>query len=109
MQMVVPRYLETSIDSLTREQQKFRDQMTQAFGGVGAFGPLDEHVRRNMEMFTKAFSMFTPFARRDEQATQGETPATTTPPAASNELDDLKRQMAEMAKKIEKLSDGNKS
>ena len=32
MQMLVPRYLETSINSLTREQQKFRDQMSQAFG-----------------------------------------------------------------------------
>ena len=33
MQMLVPRYLEVSIDSLTREQEKFRDQMAQAFGG----------------------------------------------------------------------------
>src|ERR1700751_732279 len=32
MQMLVPRYLEASIESLTREQQKFRDQITQAFG-----------------------------------------------------------------------------
>ena len=35
MQMLVPRYLEVSIDSLTREQEKFRQQMAQAFG-VGA-------------------------------------------------------------------------
>ncbi len=33
MQMLVPRYLEVSIDSLTREQEKFRQQMAQAFGG----------------------------------------------------------------------------
>ena len=32
MQMLVPRYLEVSIDSLTREQEKFRKQMAQAFG-----------------------------------------------------------------------------
>ena len=36
MQMLVPRYLEVSIESLTREQEKFRQQMAQAFG-VGAF------------------------------------------------------------------------
>ena len=35
MQMLVPRYLEVSIDSLTREQEKFREQMAQAFGGSG--------------------------------------------------------------------------
>src|SRR5947207_6846713 len=70
MQMLVPRYLETSIDSLTREQQKFRDQMSQAFG-AGGFGALDETVRRNMEVFQRAFTMFTPFARRDEEAANG--------------------------------------
>ena len=32
MQMLVPRFLEASIESLTREQEKFRQQMTQAFG-----------------------------------------------------------------------------
>ena len=37
MQMLVPRYLEVSIDSLTREQEKFREQMAQAFG-MGGFG-----------------------------------------------------------------------
>ena len=37
MQMLVPRYLEVSIESLTREQEKFRQQIAQAFG-TGAFG-----------------------------------------------------------------------
>jgi polyhydroxyalkanoate synthesis repressor PhaR len=101
MQMVVPRFLETSIESLTREQQKFRDQMSQAFG-VGAFGPLDEHVRRNMEMFSKAFSMFTPFARRDEQASEPDKPA------PSSDIDELKRQLADMQKRVERLSDKDK-
>ena len=43
MQMLVPRYLEVSIDSLTREQEKFRNQMAQAFGGTvdEALGPAD--------------------------------------------------------------------
>ena len=61
MQMLVPRYLEVSIESLTREQEKFREQMAQAFG-VGAFPSLEEQVRRNMEMFERAFAMFAPFA-----------------------------------------------
>jgi polyhydroxyalkanoate synthesis repressor PhaR len=99
MQMLVPRYLETSIDSLTRDQQKFRDQMSQAFG-VSPFGALDETVRRNMEVFQRAFSMFTPFARRDGAASTEEKPA-----AGGNELDELKRQLSEMQKKIDKLGE----
>ncbi len=67
MQTLVPRYLEVSIDLLTKEQQKFRDHMSQAFGVTSLFGALDEQVRRNMEVFQRAFSMFTPFGRREDE------------------------------------------
>src|SRR3979409_2641091 len=55
MQMVVPKYLEQSIDTLTREQEKFRKQLTNTFSGT-PFAPLEEHVRRNMELFQQTFS-----------------------------------------------------
>src|SRR5215471_13563941 len=91
MQMLVPRYLEVSIDSLAREQGKFRDQMAQAFG-VSGFGPLDDMVRRNMEMFERGLAMFAPFARREGQP--GAPPAEPgKPPRETGEIDDLKRQM----------------
>src|SRR5712692_1593397 len=67
MQMLVPRYLEVSIESFTREQEKFREHMAQAFGG-SPFGALEDQVRRNMEMFERAFAMFTPFGRREGQS-----------------------------------------
>src|SRR5713226_5677717 len=66
MQMLVPRYLEVSIDSLTREQEKFRGQIAQAFG-MGGFGGIEDQVRRNMEMFERTFAMFAPFARSGTQ------------------------------------------
>ena len=100
MQMLVPRYLEVSIDSLAKEQEKFRTQMAQAFG-VGGFGSLEDQVRRNMEMFEHAFSMFAPFARRETPAaSEADKPAA----AAGGEIDDLKRQLDEMQKKIDRLS-----
>src|SRR6267143_774553 len=49
------------------EQEKFRQQIAQAFGGT-PFGALEEQARRNMEMFERAFAMFAPFSRRSEQA-----------------------------------------
>jgi polyhydroxyalkanoate synthesis repressor PhaR len=103
MQMLVPRYLEVSIDSLTREQEKFREQMAQAFG-VGAFPSLEEQVRRNMEMFERAFTMFAPFARRESQ--DGEAAAEPSPAAPKGgDIDDLKRQLDEMQKKVDRLSE----
>jgi polyhydroxyalkanoate synthesis repressor PhaR len=103
MQMLVPRFLEQSIDNLTREQEKYRDQMKQAFGGMGAFGPLEEQVRRNMEMFERTFSMFKPFTapRRSEPAT--EKPAEDTAKTA-DDIETLRRQMKEMQEKLEKMS-----
>ena len=106
MQTLVPRYLEVSIDALTKEQEKFRNQMVQAFG-VTPFGPLEEHVRRNMEMFKQAFSMFTPFARTTAEQPSSDEP-NTAPPTPSD-LDELRRQLADMQKKVEKLSDKDKT
>ena len=103
MQMLVPRYLEVSINSLTREQEKFRHQIAQAFGG-SPFGALEDQVRRNMEIFERAFAMFTPFARRE-----GQTGAEADTPAASGggneEITDLRRQLEVMQKRLERLSD----
>jgi len=95
MQMMVPRFLEASIDSLTREQGKLREQMAQAFG-VSGFGPLEDQVRRNMEMFEKAFAMFTPFA-------QGHGKPADKPQSGGGEMDELKRQLDEMQKRLDKM------
>ena len=105
MQMLVPRYLEASLDSLTREQEKFRSQMAQAFG-MGNFGVMEEQVRRNMEMFERTFAMFTPFAREhknddpDKPQAQG---------GGAGEINDLKKQMEEMQKRLDRMSDKDKS
>jgi len=115
MQMLVPRYLEASIGSLTEHQQKFRDQMAQAFGS-GPFGPLEDQVRRNMEMFERTFAMFAPFAGRAGQPggeapsqKPGGTPAGGTPAGGGGEIDTLKRQLEEMQKRLDKLSDTDKA
>ena len=89
MQMLVPRYLEVSIDSLTREQEKFRTHMAQTFG-FGPFAPIEEQVRRNMEMFERAFAMFTPFGRREGQSSESEGAQ------GGGEINELRQQLGEM-------------
>jgi polyhydroxyalkanoate synthesis repressor PhaR len=100
MQMVVPKYLEQSIDMLTREQEKYRKQLTSTFG-TNPFAPLEEHVRRNMEMFERMFKPFVPTAR-------GGVPEAEPPPEESadktDNIDDLRRQMKEMQERLERMS-----
>jgi polyhydroxyalkanoate synthesis repressor PhaR len=112
MQMMVPRYLEVSIDSLTKEQTKFREQISTAFG-MGGFGAIEEQVRRNMEMFERTFSMFAPFARQGQGAEGAAGTDKDAKPAAAGaagggDIDDLKRQIDEMQKRIERIGDKDK-
>ncbi|HZS63785.1 MAG TPA: polyhydroxyalkanoate synthesis repressor PhaR [Xanthobacteraceae bacterium] len=102
MQTLVPRFLELSISSFSREQERMRDQLAQAFGASG-LGPIEELTRRNMEMFERAFAMFTPFARRESQGEESEKPA-----RGSADIDELKRQLEEMQKRIDRLGDKDK-
>jgi polyhydroxyalkanoate synthesis repressor PhaR len=108
MQLIVPRYLEASIDLFTRDQGKFRDSMTKAFGGTTTgFNPVEDMVRRNMEMFERAFTMFLPSA----QKTAASFDKTGEPSGeGGQEIDNLKRQMEELQKKLDKIADkGDKS
>jgi polyhydroxyalkanoate synthesis repressor PhaR len=103
MQMVVPRYLEQSIDTLTREQEKFRKQLTTTFS-MTPFAPLEEHVRRNMEMFERTFSMFKPFAAPRTGTAAAEPEKAPEPAAEEANIDDLRRQMKDMQDRLERMS-----
>lgn len=64
----VPHYLESSMQAFQKNQEKMREMM--GMGNLGA-NPIDNFTqftaqmeeigKQNMELFTKAFSMFTPF------------------------------------------------
>jgi polyhydroxyalkanoate synthesis repressor PhaR len=106
MQKFVPSYLEVSLETFTREQEKFRNQMTQAFGAT-PFGPImEEQVRRNMDMFKQAFSMFTPFAQRTADAEGAEAVKPAAAASSGSDLEELRKQLADMQKKMDKLGGG---
>ncbi len=102
MQALVPRYLEFSMDHLTRDQQKLRDQMEKTFG-PSAFHAMEDQVRANMAFFTEAMRMWSPFTPKpgDEPEKPSAPPAQA---SGGNELDALKKQMAEMQQKLESLA-----
>ena len=103
MQMVVPKYLEQSIDTLTREQEKFRKQLTTTFSGT-PFAPLEEHVRRNMELFQQTFSMFKPFAPPRNGSAGAESEKAPEPAADDGNIDELRRQMKDMQDRLDRMS-----
>jgi polyhydroxyalkanoate synthesis repressor PhaR len=116
MQMVVPSYLEQSMIAFTKEQERFREQMKDAMGGIGKspmdmmkmtpIKALEEQARRNIELFQNAMRMFTPFPPAGEaQAAAGDEQH-----AASgqdeDDLQELKEQIAAMQRRLDKMGKG---
>ena len=100
MQAMVPSYLEHSIQMLTENQQKFRDQMTNAFGAQN-FGVMEEFGQKNMDMFRNAMSMFLPFSKMPSTSDKSTEAASTK--ADNEDIDVLKKELAEMQKRLDKL------
>ncbi len=111
IQNLIPTYLDFSLDSLVREQDKLRGQMANAFGS-GAFTPnafapgaldaMNDQVRRNTEMFEQAMRMFLPFGNGAAPAREAEPAAA--PKAEAGDIDALKRQLDEMQSRLNQLS-----
>ena len=59
----VPHYLESTMQTFSGNQEKMQELL--GLGSLGSFGQvaaqLEEIGKQNMEIFTKAFSMFSPF------------------------------------------------
>ncbi|MBL8567341.1 MAG: polyhydroxyalkanoate synthesis repressor PhaR [Hyphomicrobiaceae bacterium] len=105
---MVPSYLQFSLETLAKEQERFRSQFANAFGNpAAAFEAYQEQARRNMLMFEKAMSMWTPFgAQPMKKDDAGSASADLGKPKPTrDELGELKAQLAAMQAKIEKLSD----
>lgn len=109
MQMVVPSYLEQSMTAFSKEQERIREQMKTIFGSA-AVGPIEkpmkvieDQTRRNIEMFQKAMSLFTPFtnvANDPNDADQTDSGSKSEDPD-QDDLAELKEQISAMQKKID--------
>jgi polyhydroxyalkanoate synthesis repressor PhaR len=125
LQAFLPSYLELSLDSFARQNDRLKQQFTtmppgmgmpglnpaKALGAVPIPSPqfLEDQVRQNMALFDRAMKMFSPFAYApiDEprpaaapEAPQGMQAA----PGQDPSLGDLKKRIEEMQEQIEKLA-----
>jgi len=102
MQAFLPSFLELSLDSFIRQQERMREQMSHV--SPPSMGVFDEQIRQNMLLFDRAMKMFTPFAFRPEE-TASPTPAKPAPSAKDEDtLAELKKQMAAMQEQLAALS-----
>ena len=62
MQGMVPSYLQVSLETLAKDQDRFRKQFSTTFTPQGAFEAYQEQAKKNLAMFEQAMGMFAPFA-----------------------------------------------
>ncbi|WP_411036461.1 polyhydroxyalkanoate synthesis repressor PhaR [Shinella sp. BYT-45] len=103
MQMVVPSYLEHSMQAFAEQQAQMREQINKTFGdtplGKNLQVPMqlvEETVRRNTEMFQQAMKMFSPFTNPPQPKE--------TRKADAKDLDELKEQLRALQTKLDNLS-----
>jgi len=102
MQAFLPSFLELSLDSFIRQQERVREQF-----GVSppSMGVLEEQIRQNMLLFDRAMKMFTPFAfRADEAVPAPSKPSPSPSEAGKDSLEEIKKQMAAMQEQLAALS-----
>lgn len=91
MQSLLPGYLEASMEHFRENQLKLRKAIEDSIGA----NPLAQIAQRNMEMFKAAAAAFVPGATpaRDDAKPAGD----------ADELEVLRKQMADMQKKLDQL------
>lgn len=107
MQGLVPNYLESTLDVFVKNQERMREQINKSFEGMTNMkgmsmfptppAALEELNRKNMEIFERTMKMFSPFgmgyaANQDASGSKEE------------KINDLKKNIAEMEKELNKLS-----
>jgi len=104
LQAFVPGYLDMSMDSFTKNQGEMRDRIAQALGGGNQM--VENLTRQNLALFENAMAMFTPFAMggvapaaKSGRETAAEKPAASEVDALKQEMEAMRKQMAELAKK----------
>ena len=103
MQAFLPSYLELSLDSFIRQQERLRSQFsTLNPAGIGVY---EDQIRQNLALFDRAMKMFSPFPFRadGEEAAPATAPAATSEPA-KDDLAELRKQMAAMQEQLAALA-----
>jgi polyhydroxyalkanoate synthesis repressor PhaR len=106
MERLIPSYLEFSLDTLTREQEKYRKQFADAFGSA-AFEAMQEQTRKNLAIFERALNMFAPFTTFDQRYDALKPAIEEKPesqPSQQEEIAELKSQLSAIQEQLEKLA-----
>jgi len=115
IEQLVPSYLEFSLNSLTRDQDRYRKQFAGAFG-ASSMDAMQEQAKQNFAMFEKALGMFNPYSgmgmneteQREEMSKNDNMPEAGRDARGSeektSEIETLKAELTAMQDKLDQIS-----
>ncbi len=115
IEQLVPSYLEFSLDSLTRDQDRYREKFAGAFG-ESSMEAMREQAKQNFAMFEQALGMFTPYSAmgmNDTENREAMSKNDNTPEAGrgarsskenTSEIETLKAELTAMQDKLDQIS-----
>ena len=107
LQVIVPRYLEHTMQLFARNQEQMRSYMGSAFDGLVPFGPIEEMGKHQMAIFEQAMRMFSPFHGQEGHADNnagGETHSVT-----EEQISELRSRVNQMQKQLDDLTSRNRA
>ena len=113
MQWMVPSYLEQMMNALAQNQDRLRQSMQDAFGGMFPFGSLEAMGKQNMAAIEQAMKLFTPFSmegngpgEKSENPDGNDTPSQGKRSDNQDEesLEELKVQIDQLRRQLDALS-----
>lgn len=99
IQSLVPNYLDHTIQTFAKNQERLREQINKSFEGMGMsfpMGNLEEINRKNMAMFENAMKVFTPFKAGHANGARSDD-------GNESNIEELKKNIAEMQKELNRL------
>lgn len=101
LQVIVPRYLEHTMQIFARNQEQMRDYLRGAFDGIMPFASFEEMSKQQMTIFERAMRVFSPFYGDDVPSLKEEAMTRTSQP--QQQIEELRNQLNEMQKQLDSL------
>ena len=99
MEMLVPKYLEHTMQSFAKNQEQMNDMLRNSMGGMFPLQQMEELSKQNRTMFEQAMKMFTPGAAMGETGTTSDSGKS----ASNSNLDDLNRKITELQEQLAEI------
>jgi len=110
LQGVLPKYLEVSMESFSRNQDQVKTVISEAFSGKNPLRTFEELARQNFQLFERAIRTFSPFAAlraatgdKDAGPAGGERVIEGVP-AGEGEISSLRAQIDAMQRQLDQLA-----